>query len=82
MIYIVDHVLPESYYVNNLRALSVDMAVFRDLLRMTFPKLSRHLDVLQNAAQDFTTGKILSISHKKSKNDVESNISFLHFQWT
>ena len=74
MIFIVDHVLPESYYVNNLRALSVDMAVFRDLLRMTFPKLSRHLDVLQNAAQDFTTGKILSISHNKSKNDVESVI--------
>ena len=56
MIYIIDHVLPESYYMNNLRALSVDMAVFRDLLRITFPKLSRHLDVLQNAAQDNTTG--------------------------
>ena len=62
MIYIVDHVLPESYYVNNLRALSVDMAVFRDLLSMTFPKLSRHLDVLQNAAQDFTTGKTLRVT--------------------
>ncbi|CAG2242121.1 TBC1 domain family member 30 [Mytilus edulis] len=56
MIYIIDKVLPESYYVNNLRALSVDMAVFRDLLRITYPKLSRHLDMLQSAAQDNTTG--------------------------
>ncbi|KAK3102803.1 hypothetical protein FSP39_014026 [Pinctada imbricata] len=56
MIYLIDHVLPESYYANNLRALSVDMAVFRDLLRVTFPKLSRHLDYLQHAAQDQNTG--------------------------
>ena len=38
------------------------MAVFRDLLRMTFPKLPCHLDVLQNAAQDFTTGKTLRVT--------------------
>ena len=56
MIYLVDHVLPESYFDNNLRALSVDMAVFRDLLRMTLPTLSRHLDHLQQAAQDVNTG--------------------------
>ncbi|KAK7474153.1 hypothetical protein BaRGS_00034613, partial [Batillaria attramentaria] len=56
MIYLIDHVLPESYFDNNLRALSVDMAVFRDLLRLTLPTLSRHLDRLQHAAQDITTG--------------------------
>ncbi|KAK7101893.1 hypothetical protein V1264_020204 [Littorina saxatilis] len=56
MIYLIDHVLPESYFDNNLRALSVDMAVFRDLLRMTLPTLSRHLDRLQHAAQDVNTG--------------------------
>ncbi|XP_062593729.1 TBC1 domain family member 30-like [Saccostrea cucullata] len=56
MIYLIDHVLPEGYYAHNLRALSVDMAVFRDLLRVTFPKLSKHLDHLQSAAQDKTTG--------------------------
>ncbi|KAK3578758.1 hypothetical protein CHS0354_035662 [Potamilus streckersoni] len=55
MIYLVDHVLPQSYFSNNLRALSVDMAVFRDLLRITNIKLSRHLDYLQHA-QDQTTG--------------------------
>lgn len=56
MIYLVDHVLPESYFANNLRALSVDMAVFRDLLRMQLPQLSKHLDHLQAAARDDTTG--------------------------
>ncbi|MEE6524067.1 hypothetical protein FKM82_023277 [Ascaphus truei] len=50
MIYLIDKVLPKSYFVDNLRALSVDMAVFRDLLRMKLPELSRHLDVLQKSA--------------------------------
>ncbi|KAJ6651381.1 hypothetical protein lerEdw1_020954 [Lerista edwardsae] len=50
MIYLIDKVLPDSYFVNNLRALSVDMAVFRDLLRMRLPELSQHLDALQRAA--------------------------------
>ncbi|KAM4676284.1 TBC1 domain family member 30 isoform 2-T2 [Discoglossus pictus] len=50
MIYLIDKVLPDSYFVNNLRALSVDMAVFRDLLRMKLPELSQHLDLLQRTA--------------------------------
>ncbi|XP_051651744.1 TBC1 domain family member 30 isoform X2 [Manacus candei] len=50
MIYLIDKVLPDSYFVNNLRALSVDMAVFRDLLQMKLPELSQHLDTLQRAA--------------------------------
>ena len=70
MIYLIDHVLPESYFDNNLRALSVDMAVFRDLLRLMLPTLSRHLDRLQHAAQDINTGKHrmwLCPSQKKTK---------------
>lgn len=50
MIYLIDKVLPESYFANNLRALSVDMAVFRDLLRLKLPRLSQHLQHLQKAA--------------------------------
>ncbi|KAM6320655.1 TBC1 domain family member 30 [Aegotheles albertisi] len=50
MIYLIDKVLPDSYFVNNLRALSVDMAVFRDLLQMKLPELSQHLDTLQRTA--------------------------------
>ncbi|KAJ8262020.1 hypothetical protein GJAV_G00161180 [Gymnothorax javanicus] len=50
MIYLIDKVLPDSYFANNLRALSVDMAVFRDLLRLKLPELSQHLHNLQKAA--------------------------------
>ncbi|XP_062300006.1 TBC1 domain family member 30 isoform X1 [Scomber scombrus] len=50
MIYLIDKVLPESYFANNLRALSVDMAVFRDVLRLKLPRLSQHLHHLQKAA--------------------------------
>ncbi|KAK7891838.1 hypothetical protein WMY93_023801 [Mugilogobius chulae] len=50
MIYLIDKVLPESYFANNLRALSVDMAVFRDLLRLKLPRLSQHLHHLQKMA--------------------------------
>lgn len=52
MIYLIEGVLPESYFANNLRGLSVDMIVFRDLLRMRLPKLSRHLEALQNDSRD------------------------------
>ncbi|XP_014677057.1 PREDICTED: TBC1 domain family member 30-like isoform X2 [Priapulus caudatus] len=52
MIFVIGHVLPQSYFSNNLRALSVDMAVFRDLLRLKLPQLARHLDHLQDAAKD------------------------------
>ncbi|KAL0964892.1 hypothetical protein UPYG_G00274000 [Umbra pygmaea] len=50
MIYLIDKVLPDSYFANNLRSLSVDMAVFRDLLRVKLPHLSLHLHHLQKTA--------------------------------
>ncbi|KAJ9601787.1 hypothetical protein L9F63_000079 [Diploptera punctata] len=56
MIYLIEGVLPESYFANNLRGLSVDMAVFRDLLRLRLPTLSRHLEQLQHEARDSATG--------------------------
>ncbi|XP_056635014.1 uncharacterized protein LOC130444061 isoform X1 [Diorhabda sublineata] len=52
MIYLIEGVLPDSYFADSLRGLSVDMAVFRELLRTRFPRLSKHLDNLQNAAKD------------------------------
>lgn len=52
MIYLIEGVLPEGYFANNLRGLSVDMAVFRDLLRVRLQNLSRHLDRLQNESKD------------------------------
>ena len=49
MIYMVEGILPEYYFNNNMRGLSVDMAVFRDLLKIRLPRLSKHLDNLQFA---------------------------------
>ena len=56
MIFLIDHVLPDSYFANNLRALSVDMAVFRELLRFKLPELAQHLDKLQKTANDGMSG--------------------------
>ncbi|XP_068714618.1 TBC1 domain family member 30-like [Montipora foliosa] len=50
MVYVIDHVLPANYFANNLRALSVDMAVLRDLMRAKLNRLSKHLDSLQAQA--------------------------------
>ncbi len=55
MIYLIEGVLPEGYYANNLRGLSVDMAVFRDLLKQRNPVLSKHLEHLQMEARDTST---------------------------
>ena len=56
MVYLVDYVLPKEYFAHNLRALTVDMAVFRTYLSMKLPKLSAHLVKLQQDARDDTTG--------------------------
>lgn len=64
MIFLIDYVLPEGYFANNLRALSVDMAVFRELLSLHLPTLSQHLDKLQAAARDLSTGMFLLLLHR------------------
>lgn len=55
MIYLIEGVLPDSYFADSLRGLSVDMAVFRELLKTKLPRLARHLEALQCAAKDGTT---------------------------
>ncbi|CAH8589261.1 unnamed protein product [Heterobilharzia americana] len=50
MVYLIDYVLPESYFAQNLQALSVDIAVFRQLLQTRLPGLAGHLDRLQYKA--------------------------------
>ncbi|KPI97864.1 TBC1 domain family member 30 [Papilio xuthus] len=47
MIYLVEAVLPEGYFADDLRGLSADMAAFRDLLRLRLPRLANHMDYLQ-----------------------------------
>ena len=43
----IEGILPECYFNNNMRGLSIDMAVFRELLKVRLPRLSKHLDNLQ-----------------------------------
>lgn len=50
MVFLVDYVLPEFYFARNLQALSVDVAVFRDLLALRQPRLAAHLRQLQRDA--------------------------------
>lgn len=47
MMMLIETVLPEGYFDQTLRALSVDMAVLRELMHQRLPKLSAHLDHLQ-----------------------------------
>lgn len=47
MIMLIENVLPSGYFDQTLRALSVDMAVLRDLVHQRLPRLSAHLDHLQ-----------------------------------
>ncbi|KAK2724380.1 hypothetical protein QYM36_001033, partial [Artemia franciscana] len=57
MVFLVEGVLPDGYFGENLRGLSIDMAVFRELLRLRLPELSAHLDMLQQDGAD-TQGPI------------------------
>ena len=52
MIFMIEGILPECYFTDNLRGLSVDMAVFRDLLKVRIPRLSQHLDNLQKCTHE------------------------------
>lgn len=50
MVYLIDYLLPENYFAQNLYTLSVDMAVFRELLKHVLPELSMHIENLQKEA--------------------------------
>lgn len=50
MVFLIDHILPENYFAQNLYALSADMATFREFLKHFLPELSVHIDDLQKAA--------------------------------
>ena len=52
MIYVIDYVLPRNYFSNNLHALSVDMAVLRDLMNIKLPVLAQLLQHLQKEAMN------------------------------
>ena len=47
MVYLLDHQLPPAYFIDQLRTITVDMAVLRDLLSFMFPVLSTHMEELR-----------------------------------
>ncbi|CAF4309025.1 unnamed protein product [Rotaria sp. Silwood2] len=51
LIYLIDSILP-NFFSNNLRALAIDMAVFREWLRIYNSKLHTHLQKLQSSSHD------------------------------
>jgi hypothetical protein len=51
LIYLIDSILP-NFFTNNLRALAIDMAVFREWLSVHHAKLHGHLQQLQASSHD------------------------------
>uniref|UniRef100_A0A1I7XDH4 Rab-GAP TBC domain-containing protein n=1 Tax=Heterorhabditis bacteriophora TaxID=37862 RepID=A0A1I7XDH4_HETBA len=50
MIFVIEQVLPQGYFDHSLRALSVDMAVMKDLILQRLPKTIQHLEMLQSTS--------------------------------
>ncbi|CAJ0601714.1 unnamed protein product [Cylicocyclus nassatus] len=50
MIFLIEHVLPRSYFDQSLRALSVDMSVMKDLMLQRVPQTFEHLEKLKNSS--------------------------------
>ncbi|XP_041052039.1 TBC1 domain family member 30-like [Carcharodon carcharias] len=59
LVYLLDRVLPDNYFANNLSALTVDVAVFHDLLKIKLPELSQYLDRLCTAAKKTNDGRCM-----------------------
>ena len=64
LVYLIEHVFPKDFFTHKLEGLSVDIAVFRDLIAFYLPELSGHLEMIREAAsksmQAVTTGSFSS----------------------
>ncbi|GMT24883.1 hypothetical protein PFISCL1PPCAC_16180, partial [Pristionchus fissidentatus] len=57
MIFLIEQVLPRGYFDQSLRALSVDMAVLKELMKERLPKTVAHLENLRaNSGNEFEPG--------------------------
>ena len=68
MVYLIDYLLPENYFAENLYALSADMATFRELLQHYLPELSAHMDELRKES----SGPIKKSYSSEDPPDIES----------
>ncbi|GMS96004.1 hypothetical protein PENTCL1PPCAC_18179, partial [Pristionchus entomophagus] len=57
MIFLIEQVLPRGYFDQSLRALSVDMAVLKELMKERLPKTVAHLESLRaNSGNEYEPG--------------------------
>lgn len=78
MIYLVEAVLPEGYFADDLRGLSADMAAFRDLLRLRLPRLANHMDHLQRISDGQYN---IPNTNQNTKLPIHHNIVFYWIQY-
>ncbi|XP_055511105.1 TBC1 domain family member 30-like [Leucoraja erinacea] len=63
LLYLLDHVLPDSYFANSISALTVDVTVFHELLKIQLPDLWQHLEHLYRAAKQASDGRCVLPLH-------------------
>ncbi len=59
--------MPEGYFTNSMHSLAIDMAVFRELLKLHLPKLCSHLNALQFNSIAESSSPLYLFSSKKSQ---------------
>ena len=50
LVFLIDRVFPKEFFTHKLEGLSVDIAVFRDLMSFYLPEVSDHLEGIREAA--------------------------------
>ncbi|XP_069798337.1 TBC1 domain family member 30-like [Narcine bancroftii] len=63
LVYLLDQVLPHNYFANSISALTVDVTVFHELLKIQMPELSQHLEQLCRAAKQAGDGRCVLPLH-------------------
>ena len=62
MVFLIDFIIPDNYFAQNLYALSADMVVVRELVKLYLPRLSAHVEQLRQ----METGSRTSYSSEDS----------------
>ena len=82
MIYLIDHILPEGYFTNSMHSLAIDMAVFRELLKMKLPKLCQHLNDLQfsSTAASLPKNTLSKFSKSSSTSSIQNQTAMSTYE--
>ncbi|XP_078276471.1 TBC1 domain family member 30-like [Rhinoraja longicauda] len=63
LVHLLDNVLPDNYFANSISALTVDVTVFHELLKIQLPDLWQHLEHLYRAAKQAGDGRCVLPLH-------------------